>query len=112
MHIRFWYVLGVALAAGLTLTSCDRLGLADPAREAASRNAESSATGGACRYAGRAIEDCFARNPETSRAAVFSGWKEMDVYMRENKIEVVKPEVIVAPAAPKPSLAPSETIVE
>lgn len=111
MHIRFWYVLGVALAAGLTLSSCDRLGLADPVKEAASRDAESSATGSACRYAGRAIEDCFALNPEARRAAVFSGWKEMDGYMRDNKIEVVKPELAV-PAAQKAGLAPTEAIVD
>lgn len=111
MHNRFWYVLGMALAACLTLSSCDRLGFPDPAKEAASHDAESSATGSACRYAGRAIEDCFARNPEARRAAVFSGWKEMDGYMRENKIEVVKPEHGV-PAAPKAALAPAGAIAD
>ncbi|MEO8408822.1 MAG: hypothetical protein ABI476_10365, partial [Oxalobacteraceae bacterium] len=93
MHIRFWYVLGATLAASLTLSSCDRLGLADPVREAASRDAESSATGSACRHAARAIEDCYSRNPEARRAAVFSGWREMDGYMRENKIDGIKPEI-------------------
>lgn len=111
MHIRFWYVLGVALATSLTLSSCDRLGLVDPAKEAASRDAESSATGSACRHAGRAIEDCYARNPEARRAAVFSGWKEMDGYMRENRIDVIKPEVVL-PVAPKAGLAAKETIVD
>ncbi|WP_394780912.1 hypothetical protein [Undibacterium sp.] len=82
------------------LSGCDRLGIADPAKEAASKEADARATGSACRHAGRAIEDCYAINPDASRAAVYSGWKEMNDYMRENKIEVVKPEL--APATPPP----------
>lgn len=113
MHIRFWYVLGVMLAASLTLSSCDRLGLPDPVKETANRDAEASATGGGCRHAGRAIEDCYSRNPDARRAAVFSGWKEMDGYMRDNKIDSIKPEIVVLPvAAPSASLAPTEAIVE
>ncbi|NMM25755.1 MAG: hypothetical protein HHJ12_00390 [Glaciimonas sp.] len=111
MQIRLWYILCVGLATSLFLSSCDRLGFADPAKEAASRDAESSATGGACRYAGRGIEDCFTRNPDTRRAAVFSGWKEMDGYMRENKIEVVKPEIAL-PADQKAGLAAKEKIIK
>lgn len=112
MHSRFRYVLGAALAASFLLSACDRLGLPDPSRDAANLDAESSATGGACRHAGRAIEDCYARNPTARRAAVFSGWKEMDGYMRDNKIDIVKPEVSAAPPASKAGLAPTETIVE
>lgn len=110
MRIRSWYIFSVALATGLLLSSCDRLGFVDPAIEVASRDAESSATGSACRYAGRGIEDCFARNPDTRRAAVFSGWKEMDGYMRENKIDIVKPEAVL-PAAQNAGLAAKEAIV-
>ena len=110
MHIRLCYILGVALATGLLLSSCDRLGFVDPAKEGASRDAESSATGSACRYAGRAIEDCFARNPDARRAAVFGGWKEMDGYMRENKIDIVKPEAVLLPAQ-KAGLVAKEAIV-
>lgn len=111
MHIRFRYVLGVTLAA-LLLSSCERLGLPDPAKDAASVNAEASATGGACRHAGRAIEDCYFRNPNAKRAAVFSGWREMDNYMRENKIDSIKPEKNTPPIAPEAALAPAEAIVE
>ncbi|MES2103937.1 MAG: hypothetical protein V4634_07955 [Pseudomonadota bacterium] len=86
------------------LSGCDRLGIADPAKEAANKEADARATGSACRHAGRAIEDCYAINPDASRAAVYAGWKEMNDYMRENKIDVVKPEL--APAAPpKPAAA-------
>lgn len=98
MHIRTCYIFGVALASAVLLSSCDRLGFVDLSKEAASHDAESRATGSACRYAGRALEDCFIRNAEAKRAAVFSGWKEMDGYMRENKIEVIKPESALLPA--------------
>ena len=51
------------------------------------REAEAKAIGGACRHALRGLEDCFTLNPKASKAMVFAGWKEMDQYMRENKIE-------------------------
>lgn len=54
--------------------------------------ADGKATGSACRHAGRAIEDCFSLNPDALRSAVFEGWKEMNDYMRENKIAEVMPQ--------------------
>lgn len=84
---------GIFLLMLTSLTACDRLGLPDPAREAAARESDARATGSACRHAGRAIEDCYALNPDASRSAVYAGWKEMNDYMRENKIDVVKPEL-------------------
>ncbi len=77
----------------LNLSGCERLGIADPGKEAQQKEAEAKATGSACRHAGRAIEDCYALNPEASRAAIYAGWKEMNDYMRENKIEEVKPQI-------------------
>ena len=84
---------GLLIISAMLLAACDRLGLADPAKDAAQKEADAKAIGGACRHAGRAIEDCYALNPEASRAAVFAGWKEMNDYMRENKIDTVKPEI-------------------
>ena len=49
--------------------------------------------GGACRHAGRAIEDCYALNKKADKAAVFAGWRDMNDYMRENKIEPVAPQL-------------------
>lgn len=84
----------------LGLGACERLGLADPVKEAAMKEADARATGSACRHAGRGIEDCYALNPEFARAAVYAGWKEMNDYMRENNIQEVKPEIAQkAPAA-------------
>ena len=76
----------------LVLVGCDiNTLLADP--KVAQREADGKATGGACRYALRGIEDCYLLNEKASRTAIFNGWKEMDVYMRENKIEGVPTRV-------------------
>jgi hypothetical protein len=94
---------GLRLASLLTLTICLGLSgcdleslLADP--KVVQREAEGKAIGGSCRQGLRAIEDCFAMNERASKAAIFSGWKEMDQYMRDNKIEGVEPKG-VAPYA-------------
>ena len=68
---------------------------------AARKEAEGKAIGGACRHAGRAIEDCFGLNKRADKAALFAGWREMNDYMRENKIEAVVPQGgVLAEAAP------------
>ena len=91
------------------LAGCDRLGLSDPAVEAARRDADARATGSACRHAGRGIEDCYTQNPESARAPVYAGWKEMNDYMRENKIEEVKPVAVAASASSKSASAEDST---
>ncbi len=80
----------------LPLTACERLGITDPAKQAAARDEEGKAIGGACRQSGRALEDCFTLNPDAVKASVFNGWKDMNDYMTQNKIETVKPEFPVA----------------
>lgn len=80
----------VALAA-LPLTGCELLGIDSPEKVAAMKEAEGKAIGSACRHAARAIEDCYTLNPKAQKAAVFAGWREMDEYMRENKLEGVTP---------------------
>jgi hypothetical protein len=76
-------------AIALLLAACDIPGMG-PDPRIAQREAESKAVGGACRHGLRSIEDCYALNEEASKAAVFAGWKAMDEYMRENKIEGVR----------------------
>ncbi|HZE91920.1 MAG TPA: hypothetical protein VE029_09495, partial [Rhizobacter sp.] len=49
--------------------------------------------GGACRHAGRAIEDCYTLNRKAEKASVFAGWRDMNDYMRENKIDPVAPQL-------------------
>jgi hypothetical protein len=86
-------ILTTLSLAALTLVSgCDLFG--DSAEKiAAARENEGKAIGGACRHAGRAIEDCYALNKKADKASIFSGWRDMNDYMRENKIEAVAPQI-------------------
>lgn len=74
------------------LAGCEQLGLETPAQTAAIKDAEGRAIGGACRHAGRALEDCYQINPRAAKASIYNGWRDMDAYMRENKLDVVEPE--------------------
>ncbi|MFO1232673.1 MAG: hypothetical protein U1E57_05465 [Paenacidovorax caeni] len=78
--------LALAAAMPVLLSACDIPGLG-PDPRVVQREAEAKAVGGACRHALRGLEDCFTLNPKAPKAAVFAGWKEMDAYMRENKLE-------------------------
>ncbi len=78
------------------LAGCEQLGIETPETLAAARQADGRAVGGACRHAGRALEDCFILNKKVDRAAIFAGWRDMNDYMRENKIEIVAPVLQVA----------------
>lgn len=83
--------LGVLLL--LPLAGCDQLGIETPQKATERQQAEARAIGSACRHAVRAIEDCYTLNPKADKAAMFAGWREMDEYMRENKLEGVTPVV-------------------
>ena len=102
-------LLAVALALPLIacLSACDQLGIEDPAKVAAAKEADGKAIGSACRHAMRAIEDCYTLNPKAQKAAVYAGWRDMDEYMRENKLEGVAP-VVPRPGAPKPAADEAE----
>lgn len=80
------------------LAGCELMGGESAEAVAARREAEGKAVGGGCRHAGRAIEDCFALNKRADKAAVFAGWREMNDYMRDNKVETVSPQGGPAPA--------------
>ena len=99
---RLVIVLASAAVASL-VAGCDMLGIDSPEKIAAAREADGKAIGSACRHAGRAIEDCFAIYKKADRAAVFAGWRDMNDYMRENKIEPVPPQLAAqaAQATPK-----------
>lgn len=94
------------ILCGFILAGCDQLGIETPAQLAAAKDAEGRAMGSACRHSGRALEDCYALNKKASKAAIFSGWRDMDAYMRENNIEVVAPTI--APADTKKKSAGEE----
>ena len=86
--------------AALLLSGCEMLGIESMEKLAGRREAEGKAVGSACRHALRAIEDCYTLNPKTVKAAVFGGWREMDEYMRENKLEGIAPTLVKG--LPKP----------
>jgi hypothetical protein len=94
-------VIALALPLLAALSACEQLGIDDPAKVAAAKEAEGKAIGSACRHAMRAIEDCYVLNPKAQKAAVYTGWREMDEYMRENKLEGVAP-VVPRPGSVKP----------
>jgi hypothetical protein len=80
----------VALTS-LCLAGCDQLGIESATQAAARREAEGKAIGAGCRHAARSVEACYALNKKADKASVFTGWKEMNEYMAENKIEAVPP---------------------
>jgi hypothetical protein len=93
--------------AALLLSACDLLGLG-PDPKIALKEAEAKAIGGACRHGLRSIEDCYTLNKGINKAAIFDGWREMDAYMRENKIEGAKAEI---KPPPPPAPDPTEEVV-
>jgi len=87
----------------LLLTGCDIPGLG-PDPRIAKREADAKAIGSACRHSLRGIEDCYKQNEDASKSDIFTGWKDMDQYMRENKIEGVPSPIAKA--------APIEEVIE
>jgi hypothetical protein len=79
------------------LGGCEIPGMEDTAKLAEAREAEGKAIGGACRHSGRALEDCYVMNPKAQKAAIYAGWRDMDAYMRDNKIGPVVPDLVDAP---------------
>ena len=88
-----------AVTVAALLAGCEMIGIESPEKVAAAREADGKAIGAACRHAGRAIEDCYALNRKSDRAAIFEGWREMNDYMRENKIDAVAPQLGAPPAS-------------
>ncbi|MDX9844107.1 MAG: hypothetical protein RBT42_10145 [Aquabacterium sp.] len=99
---KFLILMGGVVGACL-LGGCDQLGIDTPEKVAQRKGAEAKAIGAACRHAMRAIEDCYLLNPKAEKSAVFEGWREMDEYMRENKIDGIAP---VVPRAGVPLKSP------
>ena len=107
------YKLLLIVVSTLLLAACDIPGLG-PDPRIAQREADGKAVGAACRHALRGIEECYNQNERAPKTAVFEGWKEMDQYMRENKIEGVPPkeargiepdEVVLGDKKPKTAMA-------
>jgi hypothetical protein len=80
-------------AIALLLAGCEIPGMG-PDPRIAQREADAKAIGGACRFGLRSIEDCYILNEKASKADMFTGWKDMDQYMRENKLEGIRATVV------------------
>ncbi len=83
------------------LAGCEALGIETATQINAKKEAEAVAIGSACRHAVRSIEDCFVGNPKAIKAAIFTGWKDMDQYMRDNAIVGMPSEPANDPRAPE-----------
>jgi len=95
-------ILVSTLVLASLLAGCDQLGIESATVVAEKKSAEGKAIGAACRHAGRAIEDCYTLNKKAEKASIYAGWREMDDYMRENKIEPVVPVIKPEEKKPKP----------
>lgn len=76
-----------ACALSALLAGCNEIPGLGPDPRTVAKESEARAIGGACRHAMRGLEDCYALNPKSPKGLVFEGWKDMDSYMREFKIE-------------------------
>ena len=106
-HGRRIPALAAIAALMLGISGCDmikqKMGLEDPVEKAARAEADGKAVGGACRQSGRAIEDCYSIYSWLPKSAVYEGWRDMDAYMRDNKLETVEPQLppVAAPGTKK-----------
>ncbi|WP_415036002.1 hypothetical protein [Azonexus sp.] len=100
---RHFTLFALLLPATIFLSGCDQisatLGVETPAQKEARGDAEGRAVGSACRHSGRAIEDCYAIYAWLPKASIYAGWREMDEYMRENKLDTIAPQ-LPPPQAP------------
>ena len=88
MKRHVWMILPPLMLAGCDQIA-DRAGFPDPTKV----EADGKAIGGACRHAGRGLEDCYRLNKTASKAAIYAGWKEMNEYMAKNNMPVVEPSI-------------------
>ena len=97
------------------LIGCDmiqqQMGIEDQAAKAARAEAEGKAVGGACRQSGRAIEDCYSIYSWLPKAPIYEGWRDMDAYMRDNKLETIEPQLppVAAPGTKRKVTTPEDT---
>jgi hypothetical protein len=96
------------------LNGCDfiqqQMGIEDQVAKAARADADGKAVGGACRQSGRAIEDCYSIYSWLPKAAIYEGWRDMDAYMRDNKLETIEPQLppVAAPGTKRKAATPEE----
>ncbi len=105
---RLLLIAALPLAGGCDMLS-EMLEIPNPAREHAIKEAEGRAIGSACRHAGRSLEDCYALNPTAEKASVFAGWRDMNDYMMEHKLDTVPSRLVPGAAQTAPGKTPDTT---
>ena len=84
-------LIGV-LSLTLALGACDYVAsFSKPKQTPEEAKAEGIALGAGCRQAGQSLEDCYQRNPDSLKAGIFAGWKDMHEYMAAKNIQTVAP---------------------
>ena len=106
-HGQRLFALTTIAALMLGLNGCDmikqQMGIEDIAAKTARAEADGKAVGGACRQSGRAIEDCYSIYSWLPKSSIYEGWRDMDAYMRDNKLETIEPQLppVAAPETKK-----------
>ena len=99
--VKLCAILGLTLA----LSACDFVAsFTKPKQTPEEAKAEGIALGAGCRQAGQTLEDCYQRNPDSLKAGIFAGWKDMHEYMAAKNIPTVTPP----PPPEKPAEAEKE----
>ena len=95
------------LALSLSLGACDYVSsFTKPKQTPEEAKAEGIALGAGCRQAGQSLEDCYARNPTSLKAGIFTGWKDMHEYMAAKGIATVAPPPPPVVEEAKPEVDP------
>lgn len=59
----------------------------NPKQEQEALLLEAVAAGSGCRQVGRSLESCYERNERLPKSGILNGWRDMDDYMRTNKMQ-------------------------
>ncbi len=108
----FLTVSAVGLGAMLLAGCLEQVPGLGPDPRTVIRENEAKAIGSGCRHAMRGIEDCYTLNPKAPKSMVFAGWKDMDEYMREHKLEGTPSVFTQKPEAPAKARAEEDIETE
>lgn len=79
-------IVGIALGA----SGCEYVGGMFAPKPLEEQREEGLALGAGCRQAGQSLEDCYTRNPNSLKAGIYAGWKEMHEYMAAMNLDTAK----------------------
>lgn len=68
---------------------CEQLGIEMFVQIVVCQEVEGKVVGGVCCYVGWVLEDCYKFSIKMLKVVIYVGWCDMDIYMCENKIDIV-----------------------